>query len=82
MQAVCLAWGILSIVGMIIAFFPCLGALNWLNIPFSVVGLLFCLTVQTLSGRRYKIGSLGGAVLCATAIGIGLLRLGIGFGLL
>ena len=76
------AWGILSIVGMIIAFFPCLGALNWLNIPFSVVGLFLCLTVQTLSGKRYKVGSLGGVVLCATAIGIGLLRLGIGFGLL
>ena len=33
-------WGILAILGMIVAFFPCLGALNWLNIPFSGLGII------------------------------------------
>ena len=82
MQTICLAWGIMSIIGMVIAFLPCIGALNWINIPFSGLGLIICIGVQAISRKRFKIGSLTGAVLCGTAIGIGLLRLGIGFGIL
>jgi hypothetical protein len=82
LQTICLAWGTISIIGMIIAFFPCLGALNWLNIPLSGLGLIFCSAIQFISRKKYNLGSLMGIVLCGTAVGIGLLRLGIGFGIL
>jgi hypothetical protein len=32
MQILSLVWGILAILGLGIAFIPCLGILNWLNI--------------------------------------------------
>lgn len=82
MQTICLTWGILSIIGMIIAFLPCIGALNWINIPFSGLGLIICISIQIISRKRFKVGSTLGSILCATAVGIGLLRLGIGFGIL
>jgi hypothetical protein len=40
MQTLSLVWGILAILGMLVAFFPCLGSLNWLNIPFAVAGVI------------------------------------------
>jgi hypothetical protein len=40
MQVLSLIWGILAIVGMVVGFFPCLGALNWINIPFSGLGII------------------------------------------
>jgi hypothetical protein len=40
MQVLSVVWGILALCGMFVAFFPCLGSLNWINIPFSFVGLI------------------------------------------
>ena len=40
MEMVSLVWGILAVLGLGVAFLPCLGALNWLNIPFSLIGLI------------------------------------------
>ena len=36
-----LIWGILAIIGMAVAIIPFLGALNYLNIPFAVLGIAF-----------------------------------------
>ena len=41
MQVFSLLWGIVAIIGMLIGFVPLLGALNWLNIPFAGVGIIF-----------------------------------------
>jgi hypothetical protein len=68
-------------VGMFIAFFPCLGALNWFVIPFSGIGLMLSLTTFMLSKRKNKIGSVLGIGLCGIAFGVGMLRLGLGFGI-
>jgi hypothetical protein len=32
---------VLSVLGMAVAFLPCLGWLNWLNHPFALVGCVF-----------------------------------------
>ncbi len=82
MQVVSLVWGILAILGMFIGFFPCLGALNWLNIPFAVVGLI--ISIVTLAGAKQgsKGGAVAGVVMCGAAALLGLLRLAAGGGIL
>ena len=52
MQILSLVWGILAILGLGIAFVPCLGSLNWLNIPFAVVGAIISYTARSQPGRR------------------------------
>ena len=43
MQLLALVWGVLAIIGFGVAFIPCLGALNWLNIPFAIAGVIVSL---------------------------------------
>lgn len=82
MQIISTLWGLTSFVGVLIAFIPCLGALNWIVIPFSGMGLLLSLVSFMLTRKKNRIGSFLGIGLCGTAIAIGLLRLGLGFGIL
>lgn len=83
MQILSLVWGILAILGMIVGFFPCLGALNWLNIPFSAVGLIISI-VATAKAKpeEQKTGSITGIVCCTIAVVIGFIRLVLGGGIL
>ena len=81
MQVINIVWGFLSVIGMIIAFFPCLGALNWIVVPFSAVGFILSFITVVLSSER-RPGSLIGIALCGIAVAVGLLRLGLGFGIL
>lgn len=82
MQILSLAWGILAIIGMFVAFFPCLGAFNWLNIPFAAIGLIlsFIAFVKAESGKKSM--SVAGIVLCGIAVLFGIIRLSIGGGIL
>jgi hypothetical protein len=80
MQTLSLVWGILAILGMLTAFFPCLGALNWINIPFSGIGLI----IGVLAFAKEKAGNSGGAlagiICCGIALFFGLIRLIAGGG--
>ena len=80
MQILCLVWGILAVVGMFVGFFPCLGALNWLNIPFSIVGLAISVIALTTTKEPSKGGSIAGVVCCSLAAFFGLIRLVLGAG--
>jgi hypothetical protein len=82
MQILSLVWGILAILGLGVAFIPCLGSLNWLNIPFAVVGMVvgFIANSQAPGGRSGT--ATAGIILNLIAIGLGLLRLAIGGGIL
>jgi hypothetical protein len=82
MATVSLVWGILSLVGMVVAFLPCLGSLNWLNIPFSVAGLIVGIVAYTNDKTGQKGAAMGGIVLCAVAVLLGLIRLKLGGGVL
>lgn len=83
MQIICFAWGILSILGVIIAFFPCLGSLNWIVIPFSFIGLLISyFTFKGVKpGEPYRASKVA-IYMNAVAVLIGLIRLAIGGGVL
>lgn len=82
MSVLSLIWGILAVCGMAIAFIPCLGSLNWLNIPFSVVGLIISVIALATSPEGKKGGAIGGLVLCAIATMFGIIRLVAGGGIL
>ena len=75
MQLLALIWGILATLGFAVAFLPCLGSLNWLNIPFAVVGLI----ISIVAAANAPVGNRGIAiaalVLNALAVVFGALRL-------
>ncbi len=82
MQTLSLLWGLLAIFGMLVAFFPCLGALNWVNIPFAVIGLVISIAAYATGAEGNKGGSLTGLVCCAIAVVFGGVRLILGGGVL
>ena len=82
MLTLSLVWGLLAFVGMLVGFFPCLGSLNWLNIPFSAVGLIVSIVAVANSKEPQKGGGIAGIVLCAAAVLLGFLRLVVGGGVL
>ena len=82
MQVISLIWGILALIGMFIGLIPCVGALNWLNIPFAICGLIVSLIAHSSAPRGYRNSSLTGIILCAIAIVIGAKRLIMGGGII
>ncbi len=80
MQVVGLIIGIMSIIGMFIFFLPFLGALNWLNIPFALLGFIISL-LSVIRAKNRGIG-IAGMALCIVAIVVGVGRLQIGCGIL
>ena len=83
MQTLSLVWGILSVLGMMVGFLPCFGALNWLNIPFSVIGLIISIVALSKAKPEEQKGSaIAGIVCCGIAILFGLIRLVAGGGVL
>ncbi len=80
MQVLSLIWGILAILGMIVGFFPCLGALNWLNIPFSGIGIIVSGIALGTAGDQPKGCSIAGLVCCIVAAFFGIIRLALGGG--
>ena len=82
MQMLSLVWGILAIIGMLVAFFPCLGSFNWLNIPFAGLGLIFCIVALVRAEPTNKKKAVIGVVLCAIAVLFGIVRLYLGGGIL
>ena len=79
MQVAGLILGLISIVGMFVFFLPLLGALNWLNIPFAITGLIISV-LSILNSERKGIG-IAGIILCSVAIVVGIGRLKIGCGI-
>lgn len=81
MQVLSLVWGILAIIGMLVAFFPCLGSLNWLNIPFAGLGLIFCVFALLKAEPANRKKAIIGLILCGIAVLFGIVRLYIGGGI-
>jgi hypothetical protein len=82
LQIVSMVWGILALLGMIVAFLPCLGSLNWLNIPFSVAGLVVSIVAMAKAPDGGRSGATVGVVCCGVATVLGLIRLVLGGGVL
>jgi len=81
MQITSLIFGILSIVGMLVAFMPCLGSLNWINIPFAIIGLVISyLAKGKVEEGESQTKAMVGLILCGIAVVFGLIRLVLGGG--
>ncbi len=82
MQVLSLAWGILALMGFFVGIFPCLGWVNWFNIPFAMAGLIFGIVAHAMGRPGLRTGSTWAIVLCLIAVLIGLKRLVLGAGIL
>ena len=81
MKTASLVMGILAIFGMLFGFIPCLGAFNWINIPFSMVGLVISIVAYVQEDGLPKSNAMAGIIMCATAAFLGFIRLFIGGGI-
>jgi hypothetical protein len=81
-QIVSLVWGVLAFIGMVVAFLPCLGALNWFNIPFAGVGLILSIIAINTSKPENRGIAMVGLACSGTAAVIGVLRLILGGGIM
>lgn len=81
MKTASLVMGILSICGMLFGFIPCLGAFNWINIPFSIIGLVVSIVAYTREDGKPKGNATAGIVMCGIAMLFGLIRLILGGGI-
>jgi hypothetical protein len=75
LQTLSLVWGVLAFVGMMISLIPCLGMLNYVNVPFGAVGLVLGVVTVATSKASNKIPAITGLACCAIAIAAGVLRL-------
>ena len=84
MSTLVLIWGVVAFCGFTLALIPCLGWLNWLNIPFSLAGALISIIAMARahSDKKSPVRPIVGLILCAIAASVGLLRLLLGGGLL
>lgn len=80
MQILSLVWGILALSFMIVAFIPCLGALNWIFIPFSGIGLIISISAIAVAKERKGL-AVAGIIGCSIAVVFGIIRLIAGGGL-
>jgi hypothetical protein len=78
-----LVWGILAFTGFVVGLIPCLGWVNWINIPFGIAGVVIAIVAmsQASAERRPPGPAIGGLVLSLTAVVIGMIRLVLGGGL-
>jgi len=63
--------GIVTLIGVVIAFIPLLGWLNWFVLPIAVVGLALGAASSSNAGHN----------LCIVVVVVGVLRLMLGGGL-
>lgn len=80
MHVVGLIWGILAVLGMLVGFIPCLGALNWINIPFAGIGIIVGGVAYSRAFEDDKRSAMAGLILCTVALFFGLIRLVLGAG--
>ena len=75
---------IIAITIFVIALVPCIGALNWLNIPFAILGLILnIIAIAQSSSAGTGMGkNVAGAIMCGVAIVFGGFRLLLGGGIL
>lgn len=81
MTVLSLVWGILALCGLFVGLVPCLGSLNWINIPFATVGLIVGVVALSKAPPEKKGSAIAGIVMCAIAMLVGFVRLVMGGGI-
>ena len=66
-------FAILSALVLLLTIIPFLGWINWLNLPFAVLGLIF--SAIGVSAAKNKGLGITGVVICCIVIILGILRL-------
>jgi hypothetical protein len=75
-----IVWGIFALIGCIVAATPCLGSLNWINIPFAVIGVIFGAVAMSKAETHNQ--GLAGLIMGILAVVWGSIRLVLGGGVL
>ncbi|HIE5514322.1 TPA: hypothetical protein ACXNQL_003576 [Stenotrophomonas maltophilia] len=82
MGVISLLWGVLALLWMILALIPLLGWGNWFLIPFAAVGAAIA-ALGILFTHPSKLGrAWAGLVLNGIVVVVGILRLGLGGGVI
>ncbi len=82
MGMISLLWGIVAMIWMIIALIPFLGWGNWFLIPFAAIGAVIAAIGVALSRSGNRGRAKTGLVLNGIVIVVGIVRLGIGGGII
>jgi hypothetical protein len=82
MQVVSLVWGILALLGVLVALTPFFGALNWLLIPFAIIGAVVSAVATGMATEGQRGKGIAGLICCGIAAMLGLIRLVAGLGVL
>ncbi len=82
MGLISVLWGIVAMLFMVLALIPLLGAANWLVIPFATVGAIIAAIGILLSSPGKRGRAKTGLVLNGIVIVVGVVRLGIGGGII
>ena len=80
MQVLSLIWGVLTLLGMLIEFLPRFGAIDWINMPFAIIGVMISSAALGRSREEPKGMSIAGLVCCTLAVLVGMIRLTLGVG--
>ena len=82
MQVFGLILGILAFVGMGVGMFPCVGSLNWVVVPFGVLGIIINgIALGTAAPDQPKGMGIAGLILSIIAVILGAIRLVAGGGI-
>ena len=80
MQILSLIWGVLALLGMFMEFMPRFGPLDWINMPFAIIGVMISSAALGRSREEPKVMSIAGLVWCTVAVLVGMIRLALGAG--
>jgi hypothetical protein len=82
MGLISVLWGLLAMLWMVLALIPVIGITNWLLIPFAAIGAVIA-TIGMLFTSSAKTGrAKTGLLLNGIVIVVGIVRLGIGGGII
>jgi len=82
MGLISLIWGIAGMVFMVLALIPLLGWANWIVIPFAVVGAIIAAIGILFTSKENSGRAKAGLLLNGIVIVVGIVRLGIGGGVI
>ncbi|MCY7313621.1 MAG: hypothetical protein LH491_08340 [Pseudoxanthomonas sp.] len=82
MGLISLIWGIAGMVFMVLALIPLLGWANWIVIPFAVVGAIIAAIGILFTSKANNGRAKAGLLLNGIVIVVGIVRLGIGGGVI
>lgn len=82
MGVISLVWGIVALLWMLLAFIPLLGWGNWFMIPFAAIGAIIAAIGMLFTRAQNRGRARTGLILNGIAIVVGVVRLGLGGGLI